>query len=574
MGGQSGKPAHHGHHGGGVSEALGCAAKPHASAPERTAVPIVRTEPVAPGAAHRLPVVEATMPGHDFAPAVGRGSVPGRRSSADGSSVPEGMTMACQYGGKCYRKNLEHLRQYVHPGDRNYRLGTVFFPVRRGEQIKPEFHTLRDLFNYCDPDESGNISQEEFQAAWLLLSDMPKELLSEEAASLGLQAGGVKKAWAEAAGEGTHMTFAQFASYAVGMLKIKLPVGIDLAEGAPKVCRYEYAGGERCACANYHHDPSAAPNMCVCGHKSSVHHSDVALMSFEEQKVLSRLRERALGRAGTIGGLDAISAPARKPGFTMVTSKVVLGQLQMLLDTTHKPKDNWTRDRGCALHGRNNCDTKCTFNHKAPVPTGFQLVRAEKNRNEPMWNTYTMTRSSMKEECETGPLERYKPLSEFELEGEEPLDVGMNEWRLLHGTKLDACKGICKNNFRLKMAGSGATWKDGDKDSGTPLYGYGVYLAENSTKADEYAEEIHGGLPMDEGCHAMLVCRAMGGLCRVVDTNEFDTNELRRDILDGPFHSVLGDRVSKLNKPYREIVVYDNSQVFPEYILYYKRIYA
>ena len=31
--------------------------------------------------------------------------------------------------------------------------------------------------------------------------------------------------------------------------------------------------------------------------------------------------------------------------------------------------------------------------------------------------------------------------------------------------------------------------------------GYGVYLAERSTKADEYAEEIHGGLPMDEGCY-------------------------------------------------------------------------
>ena len=29
----------------------------------------------------------------------------------------------------------------------------------------------------------------------------------------------------------------------------------------------------------------------------------------------------------------------------------------------------------------------------------------------------------------------------------------------------------------------------------------------------------------------------------------------RRDILDGPYHSVLGDRVVKLGKPYREVVV-------------------
>lgn len=34
---------------------------------------------------------------------------------------------------------------------------------------------------------------------------------------------------------------------------------------------------------------------------------------------------------------------------------------------------------------------------------------------------------------------------------------------------------------------------------------------------------------------------------------EFD--QRRRDILDGPYHSVLGDRVVKLGKPYREVVV-------------------
>ncbi|CAE7185357.1 unnamed protein product [Symbiodinium necroappetens] len=105
-----------------------------------------------------------------------------------------------------------------------------------------------------------------------------------------------------------------------------------------------------------------------------------------------------------------------------------------------------------------------------------------------------------------------------------------------------------------------------------PLYGYGVYCAESSTKADEYAEEIRGGLPSGEGCHAMLVCRVVGGLCRIVDTNEFDPDDLRQDVLDGPYHSVLGDRVVKLKKPFREIVVHDNNQIFPEFILYYKRL--
>merc|ERR1712136_559318 len=46
-----------------------------------------------------------------------------------------------------------------------------------------------------------------------------------------------------------------------------------------------------------------------------------------------------------------------------------------------------------------------------------------------------------------------------------------------------------------------------------------------------------------------------------------------KNIFDGNYHSVLGDRVKKLNKPFREIVVYDTTQVFPEFILYYRRLF-
>merc|ERR1712203_928920 len=99
--------------------------------------------------------------------------------------------------------------------------------------------------------------------------------------------------------------------------------------------------------------------------------------------------------------------------------------------------------------------------------------------------------------------------------GVEPLEPLVNEWRLLHGTpSLAAVKGICGSNFRLKMAGSGATWKEKGKEAGTPLYGYGIYCAESVTKADEYSSPIEDGLPADIGCCGLWVCRAVGGLCR------------------------------------------------------------
>merc|ERR1711920_904741 len=185
------------------------------------------------------------------------------------------------------------------------------------------------------------------------------------------------------------------------------------------------------------------------------------------------------------------------------------------------------------------------------------------------------TRAAIKQECSESStsLDLFHPLSILHLDGVEPLDESINEYRLIHGTSsLTAVKSICASNFRMKMAGTGATWKDSGKAAGTPLYGFGVYLAENITKADEYTEPIAEGLPTDVGCCAALVCRVVGGLCRLVDTNEFDPNELRTDIFDGPYHSVFGDRVAKLGKPYREIVVYNEAQIFPEYILYYKRL--
>ncbi len=75
------------------------------------------------------------------------------------------------------------------------------------------------------------------------------------------------------------------------------------------------------------------------------------------------------------------------------------------------------------------------------------------------------------------------------------------------------------------------------------------------------------------GLCCMLVVRATGGLARIVETNDFDPVALRRDIFDGPYHAVFGDRVKKLGKPFREIVVYDQAQLFPEFILYFKPIF-
>lgn len=47
---------------------------------------------------------------------------------------------------------------------------------------------------------------------------------------------------------------------------------------------------------------------------------------------------------------------------------------------------------------------------------------------------------------------------------------------------------------------------------------------------------------------------------------------LLRQIRDKQYHSLLGDR-EKCRRTFREFVVYDDDQVYPEFAVWYKRVY-
>lgn len=190
-----------------------------------------------------------------------------------------------------------------------------------------------------------------------------------------------------------------------------------------------------------------------------------------------------------------------------------------------------------------------------------------------------MLRAAIKKECSGSDISDVdtpvSSLPPFDSLDDSQLLESVNEWRLLHGTSFSGCESICRDNFRLKLAGTGATWKEKGKAVGEPLYGFGIYLAERSTKADEYAKPTEAvnvdGEPSE--LHSLLVCRVVAGRCQVVLTNEFVASELKEMIYDGPYHSVFGDRVKTLKKPYREIVIYDKDQIYPEFVVLYQRTF-
>merc|ERR1712070_1013028 len=123
-----------------------------------------------------------------------------------------------------------------------------------------------------------------------------------------------------------------------------------------------------------------------------------------------------------------------------------------------------------------------------------------------------------------------------------------NEWFLFHGSNPRNCGSIASGGFTLSLAGTGSTWKDEGTKKGAPLYGDGIYFAESVTKADEYSEMVEAGKPY-AGCHTLLVCRVLCGRVQWCDSDKIDPSLLQKQ-------------------------VYDATQVYPEYVVYYRRLYG
>lgn len=461
---------------------------------------------------------------------------------------------ACEYGAGCYRNNATHLAEFAHPGDHYYRNGLVVFEKGR----KPEFISLWQLFQYFDAEESGHLSRAEFAdasvACGALMLERPPPASTLELAT----------AWQEAGGPAhDYLSFNQFATWTQEFLGLSYPLGLEASGDQARLCRFMTSAGTRCTCMGFA-PASQGSLICKCGHKTSLHRSEQAQGSF------SLFSSHALNPQW---------APDEE-GLIQVANSDTLAELERMLRVCHKADHNWTRDRGCKLHGVNGpgCSLACASKHRARVPSGFKLLTAFRNQNRDLWQKYCVLKTAIAEECSSPCGVSYEPraVATSGIHLDPKLDSSGNEWLLFHGTSMQNCMNICSSNFKVGLAGSGATWKDPGNALGTPLYGFGIYLAEHITKADEYSEQVpedDAVLPEDDprDFYTVLVCRVLGGRSNVVTTNEIEVAKLKADVFDGPFHSVFGDRVTSLGKPYREIVVYDKDQCYPDFLLVYSR---
>jgi len=268
---------------------------------------------------------------------------------------------------------------------------------------------------------------------------------------------------------------------------------------------------------------------------------------------------------GGLGGRKASAVVAFQP-----QPPEVVKAMQSVLDGTYRKV--YTRDR-----------------RGAPIPDRFVVKEVHRVLNDQVWREYATCREGVREACTAEKAELpdgSQTVNHLKQNGSlsalPSLDPVVNEHWLFHGTTAEAAKGIAENDFRLDMSGSNA---------GT-LYGKGIYLAENATKSDEYGEGPKGpastGEEAEMGFEAprpppgpppplvresyILVCRSTLGRVNYNDEQRPDPDRLQKSCLQGSYDSVLGDRL-KLNRTFREIIVYNDDHVYPEYIVKYERIF-
>jgi len=265
---------------------------------------------------------------------------------------------------------------------------------------------------------------------------------------------------------------------------------------------------------------------------------------------------------GGMGGRKDSTVIAYQP-----MTQDVVRTVQILFDKTFRKV--YTRDRrGC------------------PIPDRFLVKEVNRVLNDQVWREYVQRREQIRQ-ARAGQnlkvpdgLVTTNVVMMNNLGGLPPLDPQVNENWAFHGTTGEAASGIAENDFRLDFSGSNA---------GT-LYGKGIYLAEHCTKSDEYGEGPKGpaGEQEEMGYEAprpppgpppplvresyIMLCRSTLGRVNYNDEQRPNPDRLAKSCTSGEFDCVLGDRM-KINRTFRELVVFNDDEVYPEFIVKYERMF-
>lgn len=265
-----------------------------------------------------------------------------------------------------------------------------------------------------------------------------------------------------------------------------------------------------------------------------------------QQAKLKRLHSLAVAPAYWNARELDDAAPTKRIDVTLEMKE----RIKWLMNATAKPE----------FHGKGRDSHGAHF-------TTFEPTKVWRVENHQQWRSYVLRRDAVRANVGGKPA-RITPRSataSFRLPSGAQLDRSSNEHLLFHGTKPAAVDVLCNRGFDERVGSLGG------------LFGAGCYFAESSSKSDEY---VPPGAKQ-----YMFLCRVVVGSPFVTPnrhtnlrrpptvTGHFDGTWPPSD--DDRFDSLLA--TTKATDPssflarFREFVVYDHSQCYPEYLIEYKR---
>jgi hypothetical protein len=199
----------------------------------------------------------------------------------------------------------------------------------------------------------------------------------------------------------------------------------------------------------------------------------------------------------------------------------------------------------------NKLQQSATHRHCAGRDGTFNIddiksVKSYRLENTITWTQYTNKVTELRARLESAgstcsPLQPPVPRQMY-LDGAEH-DETMNEVFLWHATKHDIVDTIINEGFDERVCSLGG------------LFGAGVYFAEESCKSGQYAKK-------HEGKHYFFFSRVLLGRPHYAKTS---MNSTRR-APEGS-DSVIANVGSACQLRYRELIVYDRFQAYPEFLI-------
>jgi len=449
-------------------------------------------------------------------------------------------------------RNPKHLEEFAHPADESY------LTCCKEECLEPEFVSIRKLFEWCDSNDTGKATRPDLERIWPQMTALGQDVPAM-----------TDTLWSQLDDDGNgQINFSEFAEITT-KYHVRLPLGLDdlfesnnggdeMLECGVMNCDCHHFQGQRSRCKfgdkcyqtkeehrrdfvhpgdpdwEAAHHSRGDKEMCVCGHKKKLHASS--------RSGVNAVDYPSYWSSQVIDGKEYNNQPEVIPEIAR--------HLQILMERTYSDVTTRDRVRSSALASGGNGSWE--------VPRGFTLTKAMRSENSKLWRKYAIKKADLQKERRAA-TEPYAAFSDVltsqvweELDSDR-LDSDINEWYLFHGTSASAALNICSTDFKMRLAGTA---------TGT-LYGKGSYLAESITKADEYAK-------CEGGVFTVLLCRVLGGAVNYNDERTPDPDELTKSCTEGDFDCVIGDR-KKLSGTYREFVIFDTENVYPEYIIQYQR---